>query len=56
MVRTWQNQNTASILDQKNNKEAKVHQNKQKAPQRCISVSDDINEQALSSDRLESGI
>ncbi|GAB0153861.1 AraC family transcriptional regulator, ethanolamine operon transcriptional activator [Marinobacterium iners DSM 11526] len=47
MVRTWQNQNTASILDRKNNKEAKVHQNKQKAPQRCISVSDDINEQAF---------
>ncbi len=47
MLQTWQNAETASILDRKNKNEAKVHQKQQQAPQRCVSVSDDINEQAF---------
>ena len=47
MLQTWQNKKTAPILDQKNKNEAKVHQKEQQAPHRCVSVSDDINEQAF---------
>ena len=49
MLQTWQDQNTASILGRKNNNnnETKMHQKRQQAPQRCVSISDDIYEQAF---------